>query len=356
MKSWFRVEVSKEDVTVADIYLYEVIGGWIDDIYRALGWDFGDKSAKVFLQEIANLPDSVKTLRLHINSPGGDCFSAATIANTLRDQKTSKGRRIEVLIEGLAASAATVIAMAGDEVEIADNALFMIHNPWSWIVGNAKDMRKCADELDKVRDSIVVTYKWHSSLGDDEIKALMDAETWMNADEAIERGFATKKTEGLKAAAMIDRRSVNGLNVPDKYRAHVDALVAPAPVQASAEDVIAAVSEAGLSADFAAELVRAKLPQDQVTARIEAKKAEKASADSREKEIRGLCKTAKLPALADGYVRSAMPVADVRTHLTTLKALQDGREINGGLPVDEPASHGWKNAFARAKRGSLTTH
>lgn len=354
MKPWFRMEVSKDDASIGDIYVFDTIGGWIDDYF---GWG-GVTTAKTFLEALAALPDSVTTIRLHINSPGGDVFTAATIANTLRGQKASKGRTVAVVIEGLAASAASVIAMAGDTIQMADNALLMIHNPWTWAMGEVKDLEKVIGELQKIRGTIVTTYQWHSPLSREAIEALMDAETWMDAGEAIANGFATEKVEGLKAAATIDRRATKRLAVPEKFRAQVDTFLTPetpAPAAAAAEDVMAAVSAAGLSIAFATELVKAKLPTDQVTARIDAAKTAKASADSRATEIRGLCNTAKVSDLANRLVASGMSVADVRAHLTDVKAYGDNKEINGGLPVDEPASHGWKNAFARVKRVGLKT-
>lgn len=125
---------NQADGASADIYINDFIGDWIDDFFG-----FGI-TAKQFIDELQNLPDSVRTLRLHINSPGGDAMAAHHIANTLRDQQAHKGRRVEVLIEGAAWSAATIITSAGKPTKIADNAIVMIHNPWSSLAGDASEM------------------------------------------------------------------------------------------------------------------------------------------------------------------------------------------------------------------------
>lgn len=127
---------------------------------------------------------------VRINSAGGSVFDGFAIYNLLREYKGS----VTVKIDALAASAASVVAMAGDSIEMADNALFMMHNPWTFALGESKDMIKTAELLDKIRDSIVATYKVKTDLSSDEISDMMDQETWLSADEAIEKGFVTSKS------------------------------------------------------------------------------------------------------------------------------------------------------------------
>lgn len=209
---WYRVEnAAAASPTSADIHISDVIGGWGDDI-------FGDTlTAKSFVDALAALPDTVKTIRLHVNSPGGDVFAALNIANALRDQRVSMKRTVDVFVEGLAASAASIVLMAGTTISISDNALVMIHNPWARTAGDAAAMRAMADRLDKVRQTIIATYRWRSALSEQALGALMDATTWMDADEALANGFATHKVTGLKAAATIDRRVLATLAIPAKY-------------------------------------------------------------------------------------------------------------------------------------------
>jgi ATP-dependent protease ClpP protease subunit len=333
-REWFRIQNSVDDPSVADIHIIDIIGDWIDELINEFYGVTATITAKAFVDQLAKLPDAVKTIKVHINSPGGDVFAALNIANALRAQQTAKGRTVETIVDGLAASAASIVMMAGSKVTVADNALVMVHNPWSVSVGNAADMRKTADTLDTIRNTIVATYQWHSSLKADDLIALLDAETWMSADEAIANGFATAKVEGIAAAASIDPTSVAKMKVPDKFKARVESLLkqpTPAPAAASAAEILGAVKNAGLDIGFAEQLVAAALPMDQVMARITAEKSAQAAKTARASEIRGLCATAKLPTLADGYINGAMSIGDVRAHLTTVTAAMHRAEIDTGL-------------------------
>ena len=333
-RQWYRVENVASDPSVVDIHIVDIIGGWIDEW---LGDTQGVITAKQFLNDIAKLPDAVKTIRLHINSPGGDVQGAVNMANALRDQQTSRGRTVESIVDGIAASAASIVMMAGSKVTMADNALVMIHDPMMVSIGDAADMRKSADILDTIKGQIIATYQWHSSKSVDELAAMMTAESWMDADEAIEAGLATDKVEGLKAAAVIDPKSLAKLNVPDKFKARVDALLKPAPAEpvlASANEILAAVAAAGLDTAFAQELVAAALPMEQVTARVDTAKAERTARATRASDIRALCATAKVPQLADSYIDGGMSVEAVRTQLTTVTALVDRVEIDSHPPTD----------------------
>ncbi len=258
---WYRMDAPADQAaTVLDIHIIDFIGDWVDDWFnRNFGYELA-LTAKAFIDELAKIPANITTLRVHINSPGGDVFSAINIANALRDQQVSKGRTVETIVDGLAASAASLILMAGSVIRVADNALVMIHDPWMGAAGNSRELRASADLLDKFRAAnIIPTYLWHSNLSADEIVALMEAETWMDADEAIAKGFATEKVEGLRAAASISPKAVAGLKVPAKFTARVAAFTkredAP-PVALSAVEVLRACREADC-ADLAEELVAA---------------------------------------------------------------------------------------------------
>ena len=159
----------------AELILYGSIGS---DEY----WD--DISDKAFKQDIENLGD-VENITLHINSPGGSVFSAVAIANTLKNHKA----KITANIDGLAASAATIITSACDTVKMPKNALFMIHNPITFAYGNNQDMQKTIEMLNKVKNSIIETYLNKAKTDKETLSELMDNETWMNAEEAKEYGF-----------------------------------------------------------------------------------------------------------------------------------------------------------------------
>ncbi len=159
------------------------------DIYGDIGESFWSES--ITDTDVKALLDQMEgDVTVRINSPGGSVFDGFAIYNLLKQHDGE----IHVKIDALAASAASVIAMAGDSIEMADNSLMMIHEPWSMALGDSSEMRKTAELLDKIRDSIVTTYKSKTDLSDDEIKQMMVDETWFNADEAIESGFATAKT------------------------------------------------------------------------------------------------------------------------------------------------------------------
>ena len=173
LKFWNLVK--NEEEKTAELILYGSIGS---DEY----WD--DISDKVFKQDIENLGD-VENITLHINSPGGSVFSAVAIANTLKNHKA----KITANIDGLAASAATIITSACDTVRMPKNALFMVHNPITFAYGNNQDMQKTLEMLNKVKNSIIETYLNKTKTDKETLSELMDNETWMSAEEAKEYGF-----------------------------------------------------------------------------------------------------------------------------------------------------------------------
>lgn len=173
LKFWNVMKNDKEKS--AELILYGSIGS---DEY----WD--DISDKAFKQDIENLGD-VENITLHINSPGGSVFSAVAIANTLKNHKA----KITANIDGLAASAATIITSACDTVRMPKNALFMVHNPITFAYGNNQDMQKTLEMLNKVKNSIIETYLNKAKTDKETLSELMDNETWMSAEEAKEYGF-----------------------------------------------------------------------------------------------------------------------------------------------------------------------
>ncbi|MBU0611804.1 MAG: Clp protease ClpP [Armatimonadetes bacterium] len=166
-------------------------------IYEQIGEDFFGEglTAKSFTNELAALDTA--QIDLHINSPGGSVFDGQAIYNALLRHPAN----VTTYIDGVAASIAGVVALAGDEVVMASNALFMVHNAWGMAMGTSDDIRAYADVLDKVGGTIVGVYQRKTDMDEGAIKSLMDAETWMTADEAVEYGFADKVGSELKAAA-----------------------------------------------------------------------------------------------------------------------------------------------------------
>lgn len=128
-------------------------------------------------------------LTVAINSPGGDVIAASCIYAMLREF-AGRGHRVTTRIDGWAASAASVIAVAGDEVQMAPTAYMMIHDPWTLAMGNAEDMRACSAMLDEIADGIVEAYRIKTGMSRAHIRELMRAETWMSARKAVKLGFA----------------------------------------------------------------------------------------------------------------------------------------------------------------------
>ena len=163
-------------------------------------WWGDEVTPKEFKSDLDNLGE-IDTLNIYINSPGGDVFAGQTIYSILKRHKAHKN----IYIDGLAASIASVIAMAGNTIFMPKNAMMMIHNPWTVGMGNADEFRKLAEDLDKIRESLIAAYEGHSALTRDEIIEIMDAETWLTASECEEYGFCDVVGEEKNMAASIDK-------------------------------------------------------------------------------------------------------------------------------------------------------
>ncbi len=204
-RKWYEINASGG--SAADVWIYEEIGKdfWGDGL-----------EAKDFVQELAAL--EADHITLHLNSPGGNVFEGHAVYNAL----VAHPARVTTQIEGLAASIASVIALAGERVVMADNALYMIHDPWGMSLGSAEEMRKMADVLDKVAETMVGVYAARSALSEDEIRAAMREETWYSASEAQLAGFVDEVDQRLKVAACaVDPRRLHFQRVPEALLARI---------------------------------------------------------------------------------------------------------------------------------------
>jgi ATP-dependent Clp protease protease subunit len=187
-------KAAKKD-SVLELYMYDDIGAsWFSE---------GITSASV---TAALKGADYDRILVRINSPGGDAFEGISIYNILAGQ----GKPVDVIVDGLAASAASVIAMAGATRTMNKGAMLMAHNAWSMVAGEAKDLRKMADTLEKLSGSIADIYA--AVTGRDDVQALMDAETWMTATEAVSMGFATAEGSTASDTALNLARSFKSLS------------------------------------------------------------------------------------------------------------------------------------------------
>lgn len=182
-----KIVAADEETT---IYLYDAI---VSDEDTAYWW--GGVSAEALVPEIRGIKGG--TIHLRINSPGGDVFAAQTIAQAIKDT----GAKVIAHVDGYAASAATVIAVAADEVEISEGGFFMIHNAWTWAMGNANDLTATAELLTKIDASLAGQYAKKSGMKVEDLRAAMDAETWYSAEEAVAVGLVDRIADGKKAEA-----------------------------------------------------------------------------------------------------------------------------------------------------------
>ena len=165
-----KLEIKNEAEGTIELFMYGTVGYsvYLNGIKYALGDVVGNE------------------INVHINSYGGDLFEGIAIKNFL----LNRPEKINVYIDGIAASAASVIAMAGDRIVMPSDAQMMIHNPWTYTMGNAKELRKTADDLDKAQTSLEKSYMNRFKGTEDELKTLLDEETYLTADEAVLFGLA----------------------------------------------------------------------------------------------------------------------------------------------------------------------
>ena len=202
---------TKEQVQERTLFLNGTIAedSWFDD----------DVTPKLFRDELMSGSGDIT---IWLNSPGGCCVAAAQIYNMLMDYKGS----VTVKIDGIAASAASVIAMAGTKVLMSPVSTMFIHNPMTVALGNSDEMQKAIEMLQEVKESIINAYEIKTGLSRAKLSHLMDAETWMNANKAVELGFADGllfKADGESAAAedsfVFSRRAVTN-SLMSKVKSH----------------------------------------------------------------------------------------------------------------------------------------
>lgn len=174
-------------------------------VYGEVGWDFG---AKGFVEELKAIPEDAE-VNFHVNSIGGSVWDGIAIYNAMKLMPNKKN----VIVEGLAASIASIIALGGDTVHMATGSMIMIHNAWTFAIGTAEELQKQAETLERVNGSLLDIYEKETGAERETLQDLMTAETWMGAEEAIEMGFADSMDETLEVAAKLNdgKLVVNGI-------------------------------------------------------------------------------------------------------------------------------------------------
>ena len=237
MRNWYAL-TPKPTVSETEISIFDEIG-----MYGV--------SAKQFITDLKSIPATDRIV-LKIHSPGGEVFDGNAIFNALQ-----RRGNVEVQIEGLAASMATVISLAGMPVKMAANGFYMIHNPWGVAMGDAAELRDQAQLLDKIRSNMVGAYAAKSGQSAEQIQAWMDSETWFTAEEALSAGFVDEITDTLSLAASSNKfaRMAKFKNAPANLTAQ--------PPRMQDTEIITYSTEV---AEQSAEIIDASIVTESVTA------------------------------------------------------------------------------------------
>ncbi|MGI9276683.1 MAG: head maturation protease, ClpP-related [Endozoicomonas sp.] len=282
----------------AELLINDVIGDWAGLSAREL---------------VTNLKDiDANEITVRINSPGGSVFDGIAIYNALRYHNA----HIHVRIEGMAASIASVIAMAGDTVHMAENALLMIHNPFGWVGGDAEELRKMADMLNKTTEVIAQTYCSRCEMDQEAILKMMDEETWFTATEAEGHGLIDAIDGPVKMAASFDLTGF--VNPPEVENPNPD----PEDKGVHALTIMQLCNKAGYP-EMAEQFMRRQLGLEDVKARLTECEA-----------IKSLCTAAHCPDQAGAYIQSGKTKEQVRTELFDLLT-QDDDTIDNRLSPNQ---------------------
>lgn len=309
-KSWYSIKAAAPGSDVAEVSILEPIGGW-------------GLTAKDFLAEFRAL--QAPNVKLFINSPGGSVFEALAMFNGMR----ATGKNIEVHILGVAASAASYIAMAGDKIVMPANSFMFVHNPINAVYGNADEMREMADILDKLAVSLTATYNKRFKGETKALQDLLAAESYLSAADCLEYGLCDEVTDEITAVASFDTDAL-----PENIRALFTpkAAVTPpaAPKPPAAPPVALADEIALLAKDAGLEAYTPLFVTDPSLTSVEAA----ALAIGTARDIVAYSKHASLPEMADGLIRGRKTVAEARAALQTAQAdLDAATRINTAKPA-----------------------
>jgi len=324
---WYSLQASGEaEQRTIEIYVYGEIGGW-------------GITANQFIRDLAALDDGVSPVVAGFNSIGGDLFDGVAIHNAL----SRLGERCTGRVDALAASAASVAVCGAHRVVVAENAMMMIHNPWTYASGGAEDLRKVAAALDQALEVIIAAYKAKApDIDEIELRRLVNAETWLTAREAVALGLADEVGDGVQIKACLGQGTVmqkyqhtpqallDLLNEPTKpTEPVVNNPQPPAPgadAAALALLITQSCTQAGISNLIEPLIAATKLVDE---AAVQA-------AITQAKSIRDLCVAARLPEFAVEFVQAGLDTSAVRARLfDKVVGKGGGFEIDNSLPQNE---------------------
>ena len=326
-KSWYTFQASGEaEQQTIEVFVYGEIGTW-------------GVSANQFVQDLRAMDDGASPVIVAFNSIGGDLFDGLAIHNAL----SRLGERCTGRIDALAASAASVAVCGAHRVVIAANAMLMIHNPYTFTGGDAEDFRRVADVLDQTLEAIIAAYKSKApDIDEAELRRMVNAETWLTANEAVALGLADEVGDGLKVKACLGQGSVlqRFQHAPAELLAQLDEepeiepadpvnLPDPVPVLDAAGlalMVTKGCAAAGISNLVDPILASTKLESEAVVT----------AALTKAKVLHGLCVAARLPELTGEFLAAGLDESAVRARLfDKLVGSGGGFEINNSLPLDD---------------------
>lgn len=299
MKNWYTIKAAAKAGSPAEVSIHDEIGAW-------------GVTARAFIADLKAQSADAPSINLSINSPGGSVFDGLAIYNSLR----GIGKPVNVTILGIAASMASVVAMAGTTISMPSNAMVMVHNAISGMYGDAEDLRDQADVLDKIDNSIVGIYVARTGKSEEDVRALMANDTFMSAAEALDAGFITAMTDEVKVTASFDIERMPE-NVQALFAAVTAVVVTPpaALARPTAAEIERICADAGpMTQDLVAALVMDDKLADADALRAAAREAY---------EIIALCRVTGAPADATAHIRARRPLADVRAQIAAARVTED---------------------------------
>lgn len=310
--SWYHIQARSTGAgNQVTIHIHDEIGA-------------GGITSKQFVQALDVAVAGTADVLVSINSPGGDVFDALAIYNALMRYRS----RVTASVEGIAASAASVILMAAKEIRMPENAMIMIHNPWTIAGGESKDLRKTAEMMDKVRSSMVAAYVERTGRPESEIVQMMDDTTWMDAHQAKELGFCDSIESPVRLAA-----SARALDVLAKYPAVPRSLLAgltsgrtlpAAPARTSSHAELVDFVYAQCRQHGVPNMAEPILASGDLLDMVSAKARVQAAA-----EIQALCTIGRVSDKATSFVAAGLDVEHVRERvLTSLVESSDAVEVS----------------------------